>query len=79
MSPISEVLKNRTVFVSIVFNFKIHVFEYIPVPRACGRLDALPSHGYTAEALRLAIVRTLKQGEMQSLLYVYLILNRKYC
>jgi hypothetical protein len=62
MSPISEVLKNRTVFVSNVFNFKI--FEYIPVPRACGRLDALPSHGYTAEALRLAIVRTLKQGEM---------------
>ena len=31
-------------------------------------MDALRSHGYTAEALRLAIaiVRTLKQGQLQS-------------
>jgi len=38
------------------------------VPTACARVDALRSHGYTAEALRLAIaiVRTLKQGQIQS-------------
>jgi len=38
------------------------------VPTACARVDALRSHGYTAEALRLAIsiVRTLKQGQSQS-------------
>jgi len=38
------------------------------VPTACARVDALRSHGYTVEALRLAIsiVRTLKQGQLQS-------------
>ena len=38
------------------------------MPTACARVDALRSHGYTAEALRLAIaiVRTLKQGQCQS-------------
>jgi len=37
------------------------------VPTACARVDALRSHGYTVEALRLAIsiVRTLKQGQLQ--------------
>ena len=38
------------------------------VPTACARVDALRSHGYTVEALRLAvsIIRTLKQGQLQS-------------
>ncbi|EFX76311.1 hypothetical protein DAPPUDRAFT_306274 [Daphnia pulex] len=37
------------------------------VPTACARVDALRSHGYTVEALRLAvsIIRTLKQGQVQ--------------
>lgn len=38
------------------------------VPTACARVDALRSHGYTVEALRLAvsIIRTLKQDQLQS-------------
>ena len=46
----------------VLFDFTEHV------PTACARVDALRSHGYTAEALRLAvaIVRTLKQGQLQS-------------
>ena len=38
------------------------------VPTGCARVDALRSHGYTSEALRLAvaIVRTLKHGQLQS-------------
>jgi hypothetical protein len=53
-------------------SFVVKLFERFPisehVPTACARVDALRSHGYTAEALRLAIaiVRTLKQGQIQS-------------
>ena len=53
-------------------SFLLKLFELFPfsehVPTACARVDALRSHGYTAEALRLAIaiVRTLKQGQIQS-------------
>ena len=36
------------------------------IPTACARVDALRSHGYTTEALRLAvaIVRTMKRTQL---------------
>ncbi|XP_047482304.1 zinc finger SWIM domain-containing protein 4-like isoform X2 [Penaeus chinensis] len=42
-----------------------------PVPVACSRVDALRSHGYTSEALRLAVavVRTLKQAQREAYLW----------
>ncbi|KAG0717589.1 Zinc finger SWIM domain-containing protein 5 [Chionoecetes opilio] len=42
-----------------------------PVPVACSRVDALRSHGYTCEALRLAVavVRTLKQAQREAYLW----------
>jgi len=57
-----------------LFSFSFTVVDYYDyyfiehVPTACARVDALRSHGYTTEALRLAvaIIRTLKQGQLQS-------------
>lgn len=48
--------------------FPFRCVETEHVPTACARVDALRSHGYTVEALRLAvsIIRTLKQGQLQS-------------
>ncbi|XP_066974337.1 zinc finger SWIM domain-containing protein 5-like isoform X2 [Macrobrachium rosenbergii] len=42
-----------------------------PVPIACSRVDALRSHGYNSEALRLAVavVRTLKQAQREAYLW----------
>ena len=39
------------------------------IPTACARVDALRSHGYTSEALRLAvaIVRTMKRNQQLAL------------
>lgn len=46
-----------------------HSTESVPV--ACSRVDALRSHGYTSEALRLAVavVRTLKQAQREAYLW----------
>lgn len=53
-------------FLIVLFFFSVLCAEHVPT--ACARVDALRSHGYTAEALRLAIaiVRTLKQEQLQS-------------
>ena len=48
-------------------NFILLIFTFFPehIPTACARVDALRSHGYIREALRLAvvIVRTLKEHQ----------------
>ncbi len=51
------------------------------IPTACARVDALRSHGYHQEALRLAvaIVRNLKQQQReQQQYYQFLLQSRMY-
>ncbi len=59
-----------------------HILFIEHIPTSCARVDALRSHGYIREALRLAvvIVRSLKeQQRIQQQKYQQVLAKGKFC